>query len=117
MEVKRPAGRLDAIAALCAALTLGGCGYAITSTDGRVFPRADRAPDEALSSALTASASHDLGCPADQLEITRLDRQREYAARGCGTRALYRVDTPSVARGRVELVSRSADGVVAAAAR
>jgi len=81
-----------------------GCAETTTATDGRAFRRA--ATGDSISSALTASASHDLPC-SDTLEVRRLDPERAYEVTGCGWRAVYRVITPSVMSRRVELVNRS----------
>jgi hypothetical protein len=62
---------------------------------------------DALSSALAASAARDLPCASDNLEIRRLDAERQYEVSGCGSRVLYRVLTPTVTSKRIELVPRS----------
>ena len=97
-------------ACLCAA-----CGYTVTASDGTIFKQTERVPD-ALSSALAASASHDLPCGSDNLDVKRLEPERQYAVTGCGLRVVYKVDTPTVATRRIELVSRAAVGSVTAAA-
>jgi hypothetical protein len=89
------------------ACVLTGCGYAVTASDGTVFRQSEASP-HALASALVASGARDLRCPTDELEVQRLPQEREYAVTGCGARDLYRVGTPALNRGRVELVSRSA---------
>lgn len=81
-----------------------GCAETTTATDGRAFRQASAG--DSISSALMASASHDLPC-SDSLDIRRLDPQRAYEVTGCGWRAVYRVVTPSVMNRRVELVNRS----------
>jgi hypothetical protein len=87
--------------ALCA-----GCGSAVTASNGSVFRSSEALPD-ALSLALVASASHDLPCAESNLDVRRLEAEREYAVTGCGSRVLYRVITPSLVSRRIELVSRS----------
>jgi hypothetical protein len=89
-------------AAMCA-----GCGYTVTASDGTLFRQSERMPD-ALSAALATSAAHDLPCSSADLGITRLETETKYLVTGCGSQVLYRVLTPSVASGRIELVSRSA---------
>jgi hypothetical protein len=83
-----------------------GCGSAVTASNGSVFRSSDALPD-AFSSALVASASHDLPCADNDLDVRRLELEREYAVTGCGSRVLYRVITPSLVSRRIELVSRS----------
>lgn len=92
-----------------------GCGYSVTASDGTIFKQTERVPD-AFSSALAASASHDIPCGSDHLDVKRLEPEREYAVTGCGLRVVYRVDTPTVATRRIELVSRAAVGSVTAEA-
>jgi hypothetical protein len=83
-----------------------GCGaYTVTATGGTTFQRSETLPDP-LSSALRSSASRDLPCERNDLDITRLDREREYAVTGCGRRVLYSALTPSLTSRRLELVSR-----------
>lgn len=84
-----------------------GCGaYSVTATGGTVFQQSETTPDP-LVSALKASASRDLPCESNNLEMRRLDRERQYAVTGCGSSVLYRVLTPSLTGKRVELLSRS----------
>jgi hypothetical protein len=93
-----------------------GCGtYAVTATGGTTFRQSESLPDP-LSSALRASASRDLPCESGDLDVARLDAEREYSVTGCGLRVLYRALTPSLTSRRLELVSRSAMGDIAAGA-
>jgi hypothetical protein len=101
------------LTAIAAAWACIGCGYGVTATDGTSFRQSESFPD-AVSAALSASAARDLACASGDLEIQRLEPEREWAVTGCGLRAVYRVDTPSVTSGRIELVSRTA---LASAAR
>jgi hypothetical protein len=94
------------IATVAGAWVCAGCGYAVTASDGTVFKQSKSVPD-ALPSALAASASRDLPCASENLQIERLEPEREYVISGCGLRVVYRVDTPTVATRRIELVSRS----------
>jgi hypothetical protein len=91
---------------LGSAWVCGACGAAVTSSDGKIFRESAATPD-ALSSALAASASRDLPCASDNLEVSHLEAEREYAVTGCGSRVVYRVQTPTVLSKRVELVSHS----------
>jgi hypothetical protein len=85
-----------------------GCGgYAISATDGSVFARSDDARGQ-LTSALIASGSRDLPC-STQLEVRRLDAERQYLVSGCGSQVLYDVETPTIGTRRVELLSRASD--------
>jgi len=84
-----------------------GCGaYTATATDGAIFRQSATIPDPSLS-ALRASASRDLPCESSEVDIRRLDPERQYAVTGCGWRVLYRVLTPSLTSKRVELLSRT----------
>jgi hypothetical protein len=94
------------VATIGSAFIGGGCGYAVTSSDGKIFRPCEATPD-ALSSALAASAARDLPCASDNLEVTHLEPERAYAVTGCGSRVVYRVQTPSVMSKRIELLSRS----------
>ena len=87
-------------------LTWVGCGSAVTASNGSVFRQTDATPN-AFSSALAASATHDLPCADRNLEITHLEAQREYLVTGCGSRVLYHVLTPTLTSRRIELVSHS----------
>jgi hypothetical protein len=87
---------------------MGCSGYAITATDGRVFASSDD-PRSQLGAALTASGARDLPC-SEQLDVRRLDAERQYLVSGCGFHAVYAVDTPTVATRRLELMSRAPDG-------
>jgi hypothetical protein len=100
---------MTTIGAACACV---GCGYAVTASDGTIFKQTEAVPD-ALSSALLASASRDLPCANSNLEVKRLEPEREYAVTGCGSRVIYRVDTPTVATKHIELVSRAFVGSAA----
>jgi hypothetical protein len=104
------------VATVAGAWVCAGCGHTVTASDGTIFRQSAAMPD-ALQSALAASASRDLPCASDDLEVTRLEPSREYAVSGCGLRVVYRVDTPTVASRRVELVSRSAVASAGASAR
>lgn len=88
-------------------LAWAGCGSAVTASNGSIFRQSEAMPD-AFSSALAASAAHDLPCADADLEIAHLEAQREYSVTGCGLRVLYRVLTPTLTSRRIELVSRSA---------
>ncbi len=90
----------------CIGLCAACGGYAVTATDGRIFQESATMPDS-ISSALLASASRDLPCGSEGLDVTRLDPDRQYQVTGCGRRVLYRVLTPSLTRRRVELISRT----------
>jgi hypothetical protein len=89
-----------------ALLCMGCGGYAITATDGTVFQQSETSQDS-VASALTASASRDLPCASNELDVRRLDPERRYVVSGCGRRVSYRVLTPSLTQRRLELVSRS----------
>jgi hypothetical protein len=98
---------LNVGAILAAAATCVGCGgYVVTATDGTIFQESEEMPDS-ISSALARSASRDLPCESNRLDVRRLDPEREYAVTGCGRRVLYRVLSPGVTTRRVELLSRS----------
>jgi hypothetical protein len=89
---------------------VAGCaGYSVTATDGRVFAESDNSLHQ-LASALSASASHDLPC-AGTLEVRRLAEQRQYVVAGCGSLAIYEVDTPSIGTRRLELVSHERESL------
>jgi len=102
-------GRVVAIGAGIAGVWLcTGCGaYAVTATGGTVFRQSGAIPDP-MSSALRASASRDLPCESRDLDVRRLDAEREYVVTGCGRRALYRALTPTLTSKHLELVSASA---------
>jgi hypothetical protein len=82
-----------------------GCGSTVTASGGAVF-RPSEAQPNALKSALAASASRDLPCASTNLDVRRDARVQEYVVTGCGSSVTYRVDTPTVASKRIELVSR-----------
>jgi hypothetical protein len=83
-----------------------GCGSSVTASSGVVFKPSD-ANRDALKSALVASASRDLPCASSDLTVQRDARALQYVVSGCGSRVTYRVDTPTVASKRVELVNRT----------
>jgi hypothetical protein len=95
------------VAMMGGASLAAGCGYSVTATNGTTFPQG-AGGSETVSTALMASATHDLPCASESLEVARLEDEREYSVTGCGSRVLYRVVTPSLTSRRVELVSRSA---------
>ena len=105
MSIMRAFGSL--IVSAGGALVCAGCGYTVTATDGTIYKQSTSLPD-ALPSALLASAARDLPCASGDVEVKRIESEREYAVSGCGLRVVYRVDTPTVASRRIELVSRSA---------
>jgi hypothetical protein len=110
-SVRARAGLSRSLVGTAALSLLGamGCsGYAITATDGRVFASSDD-PRSQLGAALTASGARDLSC-SKQLDVRRLDAERQYLVSGCGFHAVYAVDTPTVATRRLELMSRAPDG-------
>jgi len=103
---KRLGWTLRMSAAMGGVWVLAGCGaYSVTSTGGAVYQSATVL--DPSSSALEASATRDLPCDGADLDIQRLDAERQYAVTGCGWRVLYRVLTPSLTSRRVELVSRA----------
>ena len=106
-NVKLSLSVLQVVATIAGACVCAGCGYTVTATDGAVFTQKKAGPD-VIASALAASASRDLPCESHDLEVERMAQEREYAVTGCGSTVVYRVDTPSLEHGRVELVSRSA---------
>lgn len=79
----------------------------MTASNGAIFQQSEVTTDDAFSVALAASASHDLPCDQEALEVTHLEAQRVYAVTGCGSRVLYRVVTPTLVSRRIELISRS----------
>jgi hypothetical protein len=114
--VKRLSWALRLSATIGGAWMCAGCGaYSVTTTGGTVFEQSGTAPDP-LAMALRASASRDLNCESGEIDVQRLELEREYAVTACGESALYRVVTPSLRSKRVELLSRSPSspaGVVA----
>jgi hypothetical protein len=83
------------------------CGaYTVTATGGTTYEQSATMPDP-LSSALRASASRDLPCESEDLDIRRLGPERQYAVTGCGARVSYRALSPTLASREIELVSRS----------
>jgi hypothetical protein len=107
VKLKKFGWAVQAAAAIGGAWLVVGCGHSVTATSGTVFRPSTTTPD-ALTSALAASASHDLPCSSADLDVERLGPEREYAVTGCGARVLYRVLTPTPTGKRVELVSRAA---------
>lgn len=95
------------IVTIGALLACAGCGSSVTASNGSIFRPSEAMPD-AFSSALVASASHDLPCADSNLDVEHLVTEREYSVTGCGLRVLYRVMTPALNTRRIELVSRSA---------
>lgn len=98
---------LQTAATIGAAWLCAGCGaYTVTSTSGTIYRQSAALPDP-MWTALRASASRDLPCDSDHLDVTRLEPQRAYAVTGCGRRVLYRALTPSLTSRHLELVSHS----------
>lgn len=94
-------------AAIGGAWLCAGCAYSVTAVGGKTFEQSGTLPD-AMSSALRASAAHDLSCETSSVEMRRVDPDREYEVTGCGQRLRYRALTPTPTSKRLELVSRSA---------
>ena len=111
-DLVRGAARRRVVSFLAIAVGLGGAtgcgGYAITATNGAVFANSGDAGQQ-LTSALLASASRDLDCTG-ALEVRRIDAERQYEVSGCGFRAVYDVETPSIRTRRVALKSSDRPG-------
>ena len=100
------------VGAMVAAAVAAGCGGTFIATDGSAFRcesitkgsfySCHGTEPDPISSALTSSGAHDLPCAIDQVRVAHLSGE-EYAASGCGWRAVYRVGDDL----RVVLLSRS----------
>ena len=107
MKAKMLGWTMRAMATIGGAWICAGCGaHTVTATGGATFREADTLPDP-MSSALKASAAHDLPCDSAYVDVKRLEAEREYEVTGCGYRVLYRAETPSVRSKQLELVSRA----------
>jgi hypothetical protein len=95
------------VATIGSAWACTACGaYSVTATGGATFQQTGTAPDP-MGPALRASAARDLPCESADVDVRRLDAERQYAVTGCGRRAFYRALTPTLHGKRLELVSSS----------